>query len=279
VRVHLLGVRGSTPCPGHEFEHVGGHTSCVAIAHDGGAASLILDAGTGLRSLPDLLDGAPFAGSILLGHLHWDHTQGLPFSRSVDHHEARVHLALPAQGGSALGSLSRGMSPPHFPIAPDELRGDWSFANLDEGWHEFEGFRVLAAEIPHKGGRTFGYRVEDGDAAVAYLSDHAPQNLGPGPHGWGEYHDAACRLADGVDVLIHDAQYTFDELATRGSFGHAAADYSAGLAEHVGARRVLLFHHDPARTDPEVEAVAAAVAAAHPSVVVDIARQGMVVDL
>lgn len=279
MRVHLLGVRGSTPCPGEDFVIVGGHTSCVAIAHDGAAPSLVLDAGTGLRLLAGLLDGAPFRGSLLLGHLHWDHTQGLPFCRAMDHPDASTRLLLPAQGGNAAAVLARGMSPPHFPIEPSELQGDWRIEGLEPGWCELEGFRVLAAEIPHKGGRTFGFRVEDGSSSIAYLSDHAPQQFGAGPDGIGEYHEAACALAEGVDVLIHDAQYTVAELPTRGAFGHAAADYAAGLAAHVGARQVLLFHHDPARTDSQVFDVAADVASRHPDSDIVVARQGMVIDL
>lgn len=279
MRVHLLGVRGSTPCPGPEFVAVGGHTSCVAIAHDGERPALVLDAGTGLRLLPGLLDGDPFVGTVLLGHLHWDHTQGLPFCPSIDREDAVVRLLLPEQGEDAGALLARAMSPPHFPIGPHDLRGAWSFANLDPGWHDVEGFRVLAAEVPHKGGRTFGFRVEDGSSAIAYLSDHAPQELGPGPHGWGEYHEAARALVDGVDVLIHDAQYTLAELPARGAFGHAAAEYAAGLASYAGVRRVLLFHHDPARTDVQVDELASTVAARHPDVEVDVARQGMALDL
>ena len=116
---------------------------------------------------------------------------------------------------------------------------------------------MLAREIPHKGGRTFGFRIDDGSSSFAYLSDHMPQALGPGPDGWGEYHEAACALADGVDVLLHDAQYTAEELPTRGYFGHAAAEYAVALGEKAGAGRVVLYHHDPARTDDEVDAIVA----------------------
>jgi phosphoribosyl 1,2-cyclic phosphodiesterase len=171
------------------------------------------------------------------------------------------------------------MAPPLFPIRPSELRGEWSFETIEPGWHDLEGFRVLAAEIPHKGGRTFGYRVEDGAGAVAYLSDHAPHDIGPGPHGWGEYHDAARQLAAGVDLLIHDAQYEADELATKGSFGHAAAPYAAGLGELAGARRVLLFHHDPSRTDDDVEALTRRVAARFPDLDVRAAIEGTHIDV
>ena len=207
MRLHLCGVRGSTPAVGHAFAGVGGHTSCVAIAHDDAEVpTLVLDAGTGLRRLTTLLDGEPFRGTILLGHLHWDHTQGLPFFAAGDRPDAEVRLLIPAQDADPLELLSRGMGPPHFPITPAGLRGTWTFGDLEEGTHDLAGFDVLALEIPHPGGRAFGYRVSDGRTSMAYLSDHGPIALGPGPEGWGPYHDAALALADGVDVLLHDAR-------------------------------------------------------------------------
>jgi phosphoribosyl 1,2-cyclic phosphodiesterase len=217
----------------------------------------LLDAGTGIRGLGGLLGEAPFRGALLLGHLHWDHTQGLPFSRAVDHDGAEVQLCLPAQedGDPAIDVLRRAMSPPHFPIGPEGLRGAWSFESLEPGAHVVAGFDVLALEIPHKGGRTFGYRVSDGEHAIAYLSDHGPAALGPGPDGWGPYHEAALALAEGVDVLIHDAQHTAEELPARAHFGHSAIDYAVRLGERAGARQVLLFHHDPSRTDDELDAI------------------------
>ena len=114
---------------------------------------------------------------------------------------------------------------------------------------------MLVREIPHTGGRTFGFRVGDGDGTIAYISDHGPIALGPGPDGWGPYHDAVCELADGVDVLLHDAQFTAAELADRPHFGHSAADYAVALAERCHVDRLLLYHHDPDRTDDEVDAL------------------------
>lgn len=133
----------------------GGHTSCVAVVHDGQSApSLILDAGTGIRRGTWLCGDGPFSGTILLGHLHWDHLHGLPFFRAGDRDDARVDLFIPDQsdGASALDVLARGMSPPHFPVRPDELRGEWTFNSLTPGEHSFEGFSVTSVEIPHKGG-------------------------------------------------------------------------------------------------------------------------------
>lgn len=277
MRLHLLGVRGSTPTPGPAFARHGGHTSCLAV-EVGSGIPLVLDAGTGLRRLPDVLGGRPFRGTLLLGHLHWDHTQGLPFCTSMDHPDAQVRVLGPTSDGRSLDELlALAMSPPSFPIGPDQLRGTWRWESVVEGEVAVEGLHVLAREIPHKGGTTFGYRVSDGRTSFAYLSDHMPQALGPGPDGLGARHDAALALADGVDLLVHDAQYTAEELPTRGAFGHAAAEYAVALAEEAGAAAVALFHHDPGRTDDEVDAIVARFAGAR--VPVHAAVEGEVVTL
>lgn len=253
----VCGVRGSTPAPGRDFVRYGGHTSCVALAHDGAAPTLVLDAGTGIRRLTDLTGGRPFVGSVLLGHLHWDHTTGLPFTRVLDLPGSRVDVYLPDQGDdrAAVDVLGRAMSPPHFPIDPMGMRGTWSYTGLPPGHHVIDGFQVLAREIPHKGGRTFGYRVTDGSATVAYLSDHWPLLLGPGPEGMGEYHDAALELCHGADLVFHDAQYTGEELSARAGFGHSAIEYAVELCAKAGAQRLVLFHHDPSRTDDQLDAL------------------------
>jgi phosphoribosyl 1,2-cyclic phosphodiesterase len=261
VRVHLCGVRGSTPAPGADFLRYGGHTSCLAVAHDDtDAPTLILDAGTGVRAVTRLLDEQPFNGTILLTHLHWDHVQGLPFFAAGDHDDAHVTLLLPKQqdGVDAEAVLARAMSPPHFPMEPSGLRGSWTFATIAPGEREIEGFTVLALEIPHKGGRTFGYRISDGHSTLTYMPDHCPTALGAGPDGFGEYHPDALKLALDTDILVHDAQLlTREELATEGRFGHAAVDYAILLGQHADARAVVLFHHRPDRTDDALDELAA----------------------
>jgi phosphoribosyl 1,2-cyclic phosphodiesterase len=264
VRVHLCGVRGSTPAPGAEFLRFGGHTSCVALAHDGASRPVLaLDAGTGLRQVTPLLDGQPFDGTILLTHLHWDHVHGLPFFTGGDRDDARVSLLLPEQedGASAEDALAKGMSPPHFPIPPSGLRGDWTFGTVGPGPLKAEGFMIEARKIPHKGGATLGYRVSDGSATIAYLPDHCPTVLGPGPEGWGEYHQDALELASGVDLLLHDAFLVAEEVAAEAGFGHAAIDYAIGLGRRAGARRVVLIHHKPSRTDEALDRIASRIAA------------------
>ncbi len=256
----MCGTRGSTPAPGRDFVLYGGHTSCVAITPAGAAApELILDAGTGIREVTPLLADGPFAGTIALTHLHWDHVHGLPFFRGGDSDDATVRLLMPepADGTSAEAALARGMSPPHFPITPRQLRGHWEFTGIEPGIVRLGALTLLAREIPHKGGRTFGYRVSDGTMSVAYLPDHSPTNLGPGPDGLGEYHDAAMELADGADILMHDSFWYAEDFEPAETLGHAAAEYAIGLAAAAGARQVLLLHHRPDRTDSELEKRAA----------------------
>jgi phosphoribosyl 1,2-cyclic phosphodiesterase len=272
----VCGARGSTPAPGVHFLRYGGHTSCLALAHDGAVPTLLVDGGTGIRRVTALLNGLPFDGSLVLGHLHWDHTQGLPFFEAGDDDGSRVDVYFPAQGDSE-AVLERFMSPPHFPITPTGLRGRWRFCGLDPSEHQIEGFDVLAADIPHEGGRTFGYRISDGRSTIAYLSDHCPTELGPGPDGLGAYHEAALTLVRGCDVVFHDAEYTDEELPKKEKFGHAAVGYAVKLAEAGGARQVLLFHHHPWRTDAEIDAIVDTYQSSQ--VKVSAAAEGMIIDL
>lgn len=111
---------------------------------------------------------------------------------------------------------------------------------------------MLVEEIPHKGGRTFGFRVQSGDAAIAYLPDHAPLSARPGPDGVGERHRAAMRLAAGVDLLIHDAPHRAAEFPAKVFLGHPCAEYAV-LGDAAQAREVVLFHHAPSRIDDEID--------------------------
>ncbi len=256
----MCGVRGSTPAPGAAFFRYGGHTSCVALAHDGERPSLILDAGSGIRIVGDffqpqstIFGSEPFAGAILLSHLHFAHTQGIPFFGAGNHARSRVDLFAPSQDVEA--SIERFLSPPFFPITPSQLSGSWQFQRLEAGEIKVEGFSMSVREIPHGDGTTFGFRISDGGANVAYLADHAPVRLGPGPSGLGPYHADALALTRGCAAVFHDAQYTDEELASRSNVHHSSASYAVALAEVAEVERVLLTHHHPERTDDEIDAI------------------------
>ena len=265
----MLGVRGSTSAPGADFVRYGGHTSCIGVSRQGGEApTLVLDAGTGLRNLSAHWSFRPFQGSILLSHLHWDHVQGIPFFVSGDQEDANVELFLPAQQGlTGEQLLAQSMAPPAFPITPSGLLGDWSFRTVEPGVHSIEGYSVTAAEIRHKGGRTFGYRVSDGANDVAYLPDHVAA---------GAVTDGVEALVRGVDLLIHDAQFLEPERTLADAYGHSTVDDAIGLASQLDAQRLMLFHHGPGRTDAQLDAIGEGLDAPLP---VDLAREGSVVEV
>lgn len=279
MKIHFCGVRGSTPSPGADFVRYGGQTSCVAVSVGGREPSLLLDAGTGMAAAANLLDGSAYTGTVLLSHLHWDHTHGMPFFGPGFDPGSRIEVLMPEQG-DAVEVLARCFSPPHFPVTPPQLGPGWSFAGLAEGEHEIEGCTVLAREIPHKGGRTFGYRVSYAGSVLAYFPDHSPISLGPGPDGLGARHQAVLELATGADVLITDAQHTAAQFPALAFLGHATVEYDVALAAECGVGTLVLFHHAPTRTDDEVDEIErTARAGAPPNLSVVAAYEGLVLDL
>ncbi|HEX6888556.1 MAG TPA: MBL fold metallo-hydrolase [Candidatus Nanopelagicales bacterium] len=269
MRLTFLGVRGSTPAPGADFIRYGGHTSCLAVASDEqGVPRLVLDAGTGLRQLTPLLAPAAFEGSILVSHLHWDHVQGIPFFAAGDRDDARAELFVPAEGGQTGRDLvARFMSPPSFPIMPEGLKGSWRFHAIEPEAFSTEGFEVLPFDVTHKGGRAYGYRVGQGTRAFAYVPDHAPA---------AGVSAAALAAMQGVDVLIHDAQFLDPERPRAVDYGHATITEAIALADQVGARSLVLFHHSPHRTDDALDQIGVDFARDGEVLV---AREGMVLDL
>jgi ribonuclease BN (tRNA processing enzyme) len=268
----MLGVRGSTPAPGADFVRYGGHTSSIAITPEGGdLPTLVLDAGTGLRSLTALLGGNAFDGSIVLSHLHWDHMQGLPFFVAGDRETARVDLYLPAQDGrSGRDLLAQSFAPPAFPITPEGLNGAWGFHALEDGRHKIEGFVVTAVDIEHKGGRTYAIRVDDDSGSVGYLPDHAPA---------AGISDALITMLAGVDVLVHDAQFLEGERPLAVDYGHATVQDAIRLAQQCSAGSVVLFHHSPARTDAALDEIAGWAPDLAGGMPVVVAREGMQLDV
>ncbi len=245
MKITFYGVRGSTPCAGTEFDRIGGHTSCIAVTLDDELPALLLDAGTGLQSLASRFGSAPFDGTILLTHLHWDHVQGLPFFPAADRDDARVTLCQPAQG-DPVEVLRRAMSPPHFPIGPEGLRGEWHHVALEAGEHKFGPFVVTARDVDHKGGRAFGYRIDHDGRAFAYVPDALDDN-----------DDAIRALAAGADMLVRGAPFVTSERERAELFGHGTVEHAVELAHDIGVERLVVTHHGPMRTDDAVDDVIA----------------------
>jgi phosphoribosyl 1,2-cyclic phosphodiesterase len=150
--------------------------------------------------------------------------------------------------GDAFGELMR---PPFFPVTTKELLGDIRFHDVWDADLELDGAKVRVRPVPHVG-LTNGYRVEMGGATVAYLSDHQMPLDGSG-----SVPDSVLELCDGVDLLIHDAQYTVEEFPAKADWGHCTVDYAVHVAAEAGVRHLALFHHDPTHHDQAVDDILA----------------------
>lgn len=247
VNVTFHGVRGSTPIPGVATRRYGGNTACVAVdipGHD----PLAFDLGTGFRAWGDtLLSNGPVRASVLLTHLHFDHVQGLPFFEPLDRLGARLDIFGPQPDEGGLGqAFSALVRPPYFPLRSAERTGDIRFHDVENERFPLGETTVTVRSIPHLG-PTNGYRLEWGDVSLAYVSDHqAPPALDRVP-------DSVLELAEGVDLLIHDAQFTLDEWQQKSAWGHSTVDFAVLVAREAGARRLALFHHDPAHDDDQID--------------------------
>jgi phosphoribosyl 1,2-cyclic phosphodiesterase len=213
-----------------------------------GRSPIILDLGTGLRSFGEVAptDGS-FTASALLTHIHWDHVQGLPFFPPIDRAGARLEVYGPVQDEGTLEKVfGEFMRPPYFPVHYSELRGEIVFRDVYKDDLILGDAQIRVRPVPHCG-PTVGFRVEWGGVTVAYISDHqAPPSLD-------RVADAVLELCDGVDLLIHDAQYTPEEFQQKAHWGHCTVDYAVLVAKEAGARSLSLFHHDPAHDDAAVD--------------------------
>ncbi|MEZ5239273.1 MAG: MBL fold metallo-hydrolase [Microthrixaceae bacterium] len=250
--VTFFGVRGSTPCSCDSLRRYGGNTSCVVIRAPG-EEPLILDLGTGLRFFgAEQHPGGPFRASALVTHLHWDHVQGIPFFPPLLVEGSQLDLYAPHQLDGSLEEVVTGfLSPPYFPVGLGELPCEIRFHELSAESFELPGARVRSAWVPHVG-PTLGYRIEVGDVAIAYISDHQQPGVGSFA-----VDDAVLEICDGADLLIHDAQYDEMEFALRSDWGHCSVDYAAQVAAAAGVDTLVLFHHDPSHTDERIDALVA----------------------
>jgi ribonuclease BN (tRNA processing enzyme) len=251
MRVVFNGVRGSTPCAGPEYAHFGGNSSSVALETDN-APPILFDLGTGVRPYSRRCAGE-FHGTVLLSHLHWDHVQGLPFFTPMHREGSTLDVIGPRQAAGPLGKVFGDlMRPPFFPITPDQLAGDVRFQSTGDDDFPIGMAKVRSRWVRHVG-PTLGFRVDLNGTSVAYVPDHGP---GCNPEHPDDYipHEIL-ELCEGVDLLIHDAQHTVAEYEAKRHWGHCTVDYAVHVAQEAGARRLVLFHHDPSHGDGDIVAI------------------------
>jgi phosphoribosyl 1,2-cyclic phosphodiesterase len=247
VLIEFFGVRGSCPCPQKTHGRYGGNTACVALTV-ADEDPIVFDLGTGLRAFGDTqpTDGS-FKGTALVTHIHWDHVQGVPFFPPADRIGAQLDIYGPRHPEGPLAEVfDQFMRPPYFPVRFAQLRGRYRFHDVDDEILAVGNAKVMVRPVPHTG-PTVGYRVTWDGATVAYISDHqAPPDLDSVPEG-------VLELAADADVLIHDAQYTRAEFAEKAHWGHCTTDYALRVAQKARAKTLVLFHHDPAHDDIEMD--------------------------
>jgi len=274
VRVTVWGTRGSLATPGPETNRYGGNTSCVEVrAHDGSV--LVLDAGTGVRRLGRRLADDVGRVDLLLTHLHMDHIQGLGFFAPLYVPGLDVHVWGPASTTLDLRTrLGRYLSPPLFPVRLRDLPCSLTVHEVPGPTARIGAFTMESALVCHPG-PTVGFRIHAGRASVAYLPDHEPALGVRGPlrdGGWTSGH----ALAAGVDLLIHDAQYSEAQYCSRSGWGHSTVHRAVEFAALAEVRALLLFHHDPEHDDAAIDSlVADALEGARPDFPVHVASEGL----
>jgi phosphoribosyl 1,2-cyclic phosphodiesterase len=247
MRVKFWGTRGSVPSPGPETIRYGGNTSCVQVTLSDGSI-LVLDAGTGIRSLGLALTSQQTRLHILLTHLHLDHIQGLVFFAPAFRPQSEIVVWGPASPEASLRDrIARYISAPLSPVEVRELPCDVSFRHSPESEWEIGSTRIRAASVTHRG-PTLGYRITEGDQSLCYIPDHEPA-LGAKLEELEEDWISGFDLARGADLLIHDCQYADDEYPDHIGWGHSALSHTLAFARRVEAKRTLLFHHDPMHSD------------------------------
>lgn len=236
----------------------GGNTPCIEIRTADGWL-VVLDAGTGIRelglSLLERADGAPVEGDIFLTHAHWDHIQGIPFFAPI--FQRGNHFTI--WGSKALeGSVDRvvrdQMSPVVFPVTFEELDARIDFESIGSGERrQGRGYEVQAFDVQHPGG-ALGYRFcsPGQDRCFVYVSDNevgAPEKYKSAPN----WRESFVDFVRGATVLVHDTMYTTEEYDHHRGWGHSTYRDAVELALEAGVGTLVLFHHDPRRTDDELD--------------------------
>ena len=252
MKVTFYGVRGSIATPGKDTVKYGGNTSCVLVEPDDEVV-LIFDAGTGIRSLGQQLVSDDRDIYLLFSHHHWDHIQGLPFFRPIYQQGRKIRLLSNNLNAGDASAVLDQMVDPHFPVTGAQLQAEIEVAPFnDQGTIMIGDTRISTLPLNHPGGGS-GYRVDTAHGSLAYITDnelYPPNQAKTSYAGWIDF-------VQDVDLLIHDAMFVDDELPKVHGWGHSLISQALQLALDADVKRLLLFHHDPSRSDAQLDAILA----------------------
>ncbi len=259
MRIRFWGTRGSIAKPGPATARYGGNTSCVEIRADSGTL-IVVDCGTGGHDLGRHLtaekNGA-VDGHLLISHTHWDHIQGIPFFAPLFVPENVWDIYGPKGLSQSLrATLAGQMEHTYFPIALDQFAATIRYHDLVEGAFSLDGVSVMTRYLNHPA-LTLGYRFEVDGASVVYCCDHEPYSaaLASGESAVTGIDRRYADFVAGADLVIHDAQYTAREYASKVGWGHSPVEYAVRVCRDAGVKRVVLTHHDPLRDDAAVDRI------------------------
>ena len=267
--IRFWGVRGSISCSGPETMRYGGNTSSLEVRC--GERLLLFDAGSGIRYLGNMLAAqAPIDSDLYLTHTHFDHVCGLPFFRPFFQAQNTFRVWAGHLGGrvSLHRVVSEFMMSPLFPVPPEVFRSNLSYREFQAGQtlEPGPGIRLRTTALNHPDGAT-GYRIEYGGRAACYLTDteHVP----------GAPDRNILALIEGADVVIYDSMYTDREFAEgHAGWGHSTWQEGVRLCQAAGAKRLVVFHHDPDHDDDTLDAIARELEKLMPGSL--LAREGLV---
>ena len=257
MEVTFWGTRGSIAKAGPTTVRYGGNTSCVSVRTDAGAL-LVIDCGTGIHELGQVLarEEGPVDGHLLIGHTHWDHIQGLPFFAPLFDERNTWHVYGPRGLDTSIDhTLAGQMQYTYFPVQLLDFAADIQYHDLVEGQFQIDDVTVTTRYLHHPA-LTLGYRIEADGASLVYASDHEPSTSAPGT-GLDREDVLHVGFVRDADLLIHDSQYLEEEYPDKVGWGHSTVEYAVDVAVAASVERLALYHHDPTRTDDQVDVLVA----------------------
>jgi phosphoribosyl 1,2-cyclic phosphodiesterase len=274
MKVRFWGVRGSIASPGPATVRYGGNTTCIEVRADDNSL-IILDAGTGIFPLAQrLVKQLPVSAHVFLTHSHWDHIQGLPFFTPlyIPGNSVRIHGGYDIVARRGIEQVMEvQLQYSYFPVREAEMKANIDYRTLGVGEQVTVGDATVTPLLLNHPVVNFGYRIDCGGKAMFFTGDHEPwQNIyAPGDEDYAEFQqmvDAQQGQLDqalaGLDLLIADSSYTAGEYQSKIGWGHGTFEGSIAWGRRLGVKTLVCTHHEPERTDDDLErAFSAALAA------------------